>query len=259
MNVRKRLEKAHDLYAARSSASDYGLDPIAIPHKFKRDADVEVAAFIASCFAYGNRKVFVPLIDDYISRLGVHPASTLLEARSSSLTSLVRDFRYRFNTEQDLVVLYKYIGSILSKHGTMGSYFKRLYLKTAAHPIVSMLSSASSDFHRVAEPFGRSALYLFPSPEHGSTCKRSLMFCRWMVRRGSPDFGLWRWAKPRHLIVPLDTHLKRAAIGLGILSKNASSSLRTAISLTETLKEYDSKDPVRYDYALYSLGADGRK
>ncbi|HEU0064603.1 MAG TPA: TIGR02757 family protein, partial [Flavisolibacter sp.] len=93
------------------------------------------------------------------------------------------------------------------------------------------------------------------TPEKGSTCKRLNMYLRWMVRKDSKgvDFGLWNTIKPTQLICPIDVHVGRVAKKLGLIKRN-SIDWQTAIELTVQLKEFDKKDPVKYDFALFGLG-----
>lgn len=256
-----------------AEANDYGEDPIAIPHEFSRPEDIEVVAFIVSCFAYGSRKVFVPLMRQYIEKLGKHPARTLREADTPDITKLAKAFKYRFNDSDDLRGLYTFISNTLNFSGSLGMYFRSAYTlaskaeSSREQPVLEMLSRAESLYGGTALPRKgslvilrnrRSSMYLLPSPDKGSTCKRALMFARWMIRTGHPDFGLWTWADPAKLVVPLDTHLRRVAIQLGMLDSDASSSLKTAIKLTDKLRKFDSADPVKFDYSLYMMGADER-
>ena len=93
------------------------------------------------------------------------------------------------------------------------------------------------------------------NPERGSTCKRLNMFLRWMVRRdkNGVDFGIWKKIKPSELICPVDVHVARVARKLGLIERNQTD-WQTALELTEALRSFDAKDPVKYDFALFSLG-----
>lgn len=93
------------------------------------------------------------------------------------------------------------------------------------------------------------------SPLQKSTCKRLNMFLRWMVRQdeNGVDFGIWNRIKPHQLIIPCDLHVDRVARKLGLISRRQTD-WQTAIELTEKLKEFDAKDPVKYDFALFALG-----
>lgn len=95
------------------------------------------------------------------------------------------------------------------------------------------------------------------TPERGSACKRLNMFLRWMVRPadGGVDFGIWKRIKPAQLICPLDVHVHRVAMDLGIITRQQAD-WRTALQLTKALSELDKDDPVRFDYALFMLGVE---
>ena len=85
-----------------------------------------------------------------------------------------------------------------------------------------------------------------------SACKRLAMFLRWMVRKdGIVDFGIWGTSiRPHELIIPLDTHVHQISLELGLTAqKNAT--LRTAIEITEALKEVFPDDPCLGDFALF--------
>ena len=65
---------------------------------------------------------------------------------------------------------------------------------------------------------------------------------------------LW---KSSSLLIPLDTHVLQEAQKLGLISEKAKASRKTALELTEKMKEVFPGDPARADYALFGLGVDG--
>ena len=93
------------------------------------------------------------------------------------------------------------------------------------------------------------------SPLSGSTCKRLNMFLRWMVRKDKQgvDFGIWNSVSPAALIMPIDVHVARVSRALGILHR-PQTDWQAAIELTNYCRTLDAKDPVKYDFALFSLG-----
>lgn len=95
------------------------------------------------------------------------------------------------------------------------------------------------------------------APEKNSACKRLTMFLRWMVRRDGHgvDFGIWTTIRPAQLICPCDVHVERTARILGLV-KRPQVDWKTALELTENLRQLDPTDPVRYDFALFGLGVD---
>ncbi|MFN2430900.1 MAG: DUF2400 family protein, partial [Cryomorphaceae bacterium] len=68
------------------------------------------------------------------------------------------------------------------------------------------------------------------------------------------DFGLWTSFKPAELYIPLDVHTSRMARKLKLL-KRKQDDWKAVVELTDTLKKFDPKDPVKYDFALFGLGA----
>ena len=66
------------------------------------------------------------------------------------------------------------------------------------------------------------------------------------------DFGIWKTIKPSQLICPLDLHVQRTAIKFGLLQREQSD-WKAALELTDNLKQFDKKDPVKYDFALFGL------
>ena len=209
-------------------------------------ADVEVASFIAAMLAFGNRKQFIPKI------------KSVLETSDRSLGSVTewlkagaykKDFPYgekkfyRFYSYDDMQVFFGELAEILNQYGSLGEYVHKKLNSTTA----DLASLVSTYFPKSAiVPKGRS-----------SANKRIHMFLRWMVRRNSPvDLGLWKWADPASLIIPLDVHVMQEAAKLGLIPENATASRKTAERLTAVLSEVFPGDPCRGDFALFGLGVD---
>ncbi len=81
------------------------------------------------------------------------------------------------------------------------------------------------------------------------------MFLRWMVRndRRGVDFGLWKKISPSILMCPLDVHSGNVARKLGLLQRKQND-WKAVEELTANLQQFDSEDPVKYDFALFGLG-----
>ena len=93
-------------------------------------------------------------------------------------------------------------------------------------------------------------------PMKGSAAKRINMFLRWMVRRDKKgvDFGIWESISPASLVCPLDVHVGNIARNLGLLQRK-SNDWRAAEELTANLRAFDPEDPVKFDFALFGIGA----
>jgi uncharacterized protein (TIGR02757 family) len=83
------------------------------------------------------------------------------------------------------------------------------------------------------------------------------MYLRWMVRqdKSKVDFGIWKKIKPSQLLCPLDVHVERHARKLGLITRKQTD-WQTVLELTESLRQFDPADPVKYDFALFGMGVD---
>ena len=83
------------------------------------------------------------------------------------------------------------------------------------------------------------------------------MYLRWMVRKDNMvvDFGIWNGIKSSQLICPLDVHVSRVARSFGLIQRKQDD-WQTAVELTNVLKQFDPKDPVKYDFALFGMGVE---
>jgi uncharacterized protein (TIGR02757 family) len=82
------------------------------------------------------------------------------------------------------------------------------------------------------------------------------MFLRWMVRDNSTgvDFGIWNSISKSELYLPLDVHTSTVGRKLGLITRKQDD-WQALEELMENLREFDSQDPCKYDFALFGLGA----
>ncbi len=82
------------------------------------------------------------------------------------------------------------------------------------------------------------------------------MYLRWMIRRDKAgvDFGIWKSISPSILSCPLDVHSGNVTRKLGLLHRKQNDA-KAVKELDEVLRQLDSSDPVKYDFALFGLGA----
>ena len=77
------------------------------------------------------------------------------------------------------------------------------------------------------------------------------MMRRWMVRDdGKVDLGVWKSIDKRDLIIPLDVHVHRSALNLGLTNRN-STDFKTAREITDFLLDVFPSDPLLGDFALF--------
>ena len=243
-DLKKKLQKLADKYEVSSFCDE---DPSQFlrwyqPEKGRGSlADVEAASFIAAMLAFGNRKQFIPKIRQILqtSERSLGSISEWLRAGAYK-----KDFGhgaakfYRFYSYDDMQIFFEELSAVLKQAESMGEYFR-------GGEDLPLL---------IAEAFPKSAIV----PKGKSSAnKRVHMFLRWMVRRDSPvDLGLWTWADPSELLIPLDVHVMQEAAKLGLIGQKATASRKTAEELTAALCEAFPADPCRGDYALFGLGVD---
>jgi len=236
-------------------------DPISFPHRYTHPRDVEVAGFIASCFAYGRVDLFMPVIGKILSLMGENPHAFIMDFSMRKHKGKFV-FKYRFNEQEDILCLVLILHELLKRYSTLENAFMRYYGPRDPHTeggingLVSEILSIDTTrvYGRNIRP--RGLAQLFPSPARGSACKRMNLFLRWMVRDRDIDFGLWKAVPMNRLVIPLDIHIARISRCLGFTSR-ASVDWKAALEITEALREYDSEDPLRYDFALCHHGISG--
>ena len=85
--------------------------------------------------------------------------------------------------------------------------------------------------------------------------KRFNMFLRWMVRQDNAvvDFGVWDSLSTSQLSCPLDVHSGNVGRKLGLPNRTQNDA-KALLELDNSLRLLNSKDPVKYDFALFGLG-----
>jgi len=240
-------------------------DPVRFPHRYAGRADREVVSFIASCFAYGKVSLFFRVIEAVLERLGPHPADYLKKFNASAEAGRFAGVEYRFNKTADIVTFLEGVGRALKERKSLTAILLDEYreadrtIMTAASKFVKTLLkyAAGVSAERFSRPVSAGLKQLLPDPEMGSTCKRLCMWLRWIVRGPDEiDLGLAGTIPASKLVIPLDTHISRIAMMLG-LTKRKDQSLKTSIEITRALAAFDPEDPVKYDFALCHIGISG--
>lgn len=227
-------------------------DPIGLVYPYTRRDDAEVAALVASCLSYGQRKVFVPVAKKILEEMGSSPYSFVME---KGYLGEFDWFKYRFNLPADLQCLFYSLRSVLLAFGSLESLFTLTETDTKSSLTSLVDSFRSVDFSVLGlPPKGTKGFqYLLPSPESGGACKRLNMFLRWMCRKDEVDLGIWSGVPLHSLIIPLDTHVHRVSKGLGLTTRNGST-WSTSLDITQSLSKLDPSDPLKYDFLLFSMG-----
>lgn len=224
-------------------------DPISIPHLFSKKEDIEIAGFIAAILAWGQRKTIISKCKQLLSMMDNAPHEFLMTASEKDFRRFL-EFRHRTFNGIDCVTLLQSLQQVYKQSGGLEDVATLGFVCGGAFEGIETMATVLLEFphlNRFRKHIAR--------PSAGSAAKRINMFLRWMVRRDEAgvDFGLWKDISPAELVCPLDIHSGRVARKLGLL-KRPQNDWKAAIELTEALKIFDPKDPVKYDFALFGAG-----
>ena len=260
-------------------------DPICIPHQFKLQQDIEIMGFWASILAWGQRKTIINKCNELIVLMEGAPYDFIMNHKETDLKRFL-NFKHRTFNATDTLYFIEFFRQHYHKYPSLENAFTGLIQKTQFQndyleetdesKIVKSTSDpcylgeikADSSSFSTEEYLNSFRTYFFSlpdfpsrtkkhvsSPSQKSTCKRLNMFLRWMVREDDKgvDFGIWKTIKPSQLICPTDLHVERVARKLKLITRKQVD-WQTATELTLNLQQFDSNDPVKYDFALFGLG-----
>lgn len=224
-------------------------DPISVPHRFSRKQDIEIAGFFAAIFAWGNRSTIIAKSNELMGLMGNSPHAFCLNHDLGGLKK-ISGFKHRTFNVTDLLYFIDFFKFHYSRHNSLETAFTRHGPTTE-----EMLTGFHHYFFSLEDVPARTRKHI-ATPEKGSTCKRLNMFLRWMVRIDSNgvDFGIWKNISPAQLVCPIDLHVAKVARRLGILHRRQTD-WKAALELTQYLRTLDPADPVKYDFALFGMGA----
>ena len=249
------------LYATRST-QHLGNDPLSFCHRYRDPADREIAAVIASSFAYGSIVIILRTLEKIFAELGRSPRSYVEHFDPNAGVNTFSGFKHRFNDGRDLCALLWGMRQMVEQAGSIHAFFLRGH-NAADNDVSSSLNRYSTAVLALdyTDVFGTHEIpadsyfpFLFPAPASGSACKRLCMFLRWMVRPADGiDLGLWDGVSPAQLIIPVDTHISRISHYLGLTRRKAAD-WRMAQEITAALRVFDPADPVKYDFSIAHIG-----
>ncbi|MDQ3550691.1 MAG: TIGR02757 family protein [Bacteroidota bacterium] len=224
-------------------------DPISVPHRFSKKQDIEIAAFFASIFAWGNRTIIINKTTQLMELMGNAPHDFIIHHKENDLKTFL-NFRHRTFNTTDVLYFILFLQHHYKKHNSLEDAFFYKGLSNQEE----RLNYFHKYFFSLPEAPQRTKKHI-AAPFRKSTCKRLNMFLRWMVRKDNcgVDFGIWKKMNPSELICPVDLHVARVARNFDLI-KRKQTDWQTAVELTDQLKKFDKKDPVKYDFALFALG-----
>jgi uncharacterized protein (TIGR02757 family) len=249
--IKKILDQKVKQYNQKSFIPN---DPICIPHLFQKQQDIEIAAFFAAIFAWGNRTTIINKSRELMQKMDDAPHAFCLHHQPKDLKKLF-GFKHRTFNDTDLLYCVAFLKAHYQQNDSLESaFFVHHTDGKKINNITDALIHFQLYFMSLEDAPQRTKKHI-SSPAAGSTCKRLNMFLRWMMRKDQAgvDFGIWTAVKPSQLIIPIDVHVARIARTLGILTR-PQTDWQAALELTDYCRTLDNKDPVKYDYALFSLG-----
>jgi len=245
-NLKKFLNEKVDQYNQPFFIKD---DPISVPHLFSRQQDIEIAGFFAAIFAWGNRTTIIRKSNELMELMNMQPHEFCINHESKDLKRLL-NFKHRTFNPTDLLYFIEFFRHHYSNNKSLETAFTK-----HGETIEEMLNGFHQYFFSMEDVPARTRKHI-STPGKNATCKRLNMYLRWMVRNDDRgvDFGIWKNISPAQLICPIDLHVARVARHFNLL-KRKQTDWQAALDLTEHLKEFDANDPVKYDFALFALGA----
>jgi uncharacterized protein (TIGR02757 family) len=232
-------------------------DPVCIPHQFSKKQDIEIAGLFAALFAWGNRTTIINKSRLLMQLMDNAPHQFCLDHTDAALKKLL-GFKHRTFNDTDLLYFIKFLQHHYRLYGSLEDafIFPRKGKKPSAKDLVENALNRFHEYFFSLEDAPRRTHKHIASPRKNSTCKRLNMYLRWMVRndKNGVDFGIWQKISPAHLICPIDLHVARVAKRFGFVTRKQTD-WQTAVELTSHLRLLDKNDPVKYDFALFGLGA----
>jgi uncharacterized protein (TIGR02757 family) len=220
-------------------------DPLQFPRRYKKQEDIEIAAFLSATIAWGRRDLILRSAEKMFSLMGSSPYNFVISGDYKKLKN--RNIHRTF-FESDLKYFCRGFEHCYAKYGNLEKLF------AAAPGIWEGIALFREEMASVNKK--QYSIHI-ANPgfncENGSACKRFNLTLRWLVRKGPVDLALWKKITPAALFIPLDVHVARTARNLGLLERK-SNDKKAVIELTEKLREFDIKDPVKYDFALFGMG-----
>lgn len=225
-------------------------DPILVPHEFSQKENIEIAAFLSATIAWGNRQTIIKNALKLMNLMDNQPFDFIQNASNAEKEKL-RTFVHRTFNGNDCQYFVESLKNIYQNHGGLQAVFEKGFQLDN-----TVKSSLIHFFKLFFEIGGERTRKHVSNVEKGASAKRLNMLLRWLVRKDNAgvDFGIWNGIPAAALMLPLDVHTGNVARKLGLL-KRSQNDWKAVEEVTENLRLFDSADPVKYDFALFGLGA----
>lgn len=268
LSIRARNEIIDELYSRFHDPRFLEWDPLLVIREHHGSPDQEYIALVSALFAFGGVKQIIASVRNALLRLELAPARPrILGLTEKELSARLAGFRHRIYVDRDLIALTRLYQKSVQVYGSLRAHFL-VHHREEDDTIERGLAGLIRDYKSWADALsfrGPHFQHMLNSPEDGSTCKRWLMYLKWMVRPDDGiDLGLWSgglWSAGRkpgpirtsQLLIPLDTHLFKIARSLR-LTRRKTANWKTALEVTRSLQAIDPADPTRFDFSLCRYG-----
>ncbi|MEZ4883786.1 MAG: TIGR02757 family protein [Chitinophagales bacterium] len=232
-------------------------DPISIPHQLSKLQDIEIMGFWAAILAWGLRKTIINKCHELLDLMDGAPYDFICNHQENDLKRF-QNFKHRTFNSTDTLYFIEFFKNYYQNHDSLENAFSRFIEPRDEH-----VGNGLKGFHDLffsLPNFPERTRKHVATPNRKSACKRLNMFLRWMVRNDNNgvDLGLWNQIRPSQLLCPLDVHVDRVGRKLGLIHRQQRD-WQTVLELTTALKQFDSDDPVKYDFALFGIGVMEKK
>ncbi|PLX23789.1 MAG: TIGR02757 family protein [Marinilabiliales bacterium] len=247
-NIKEFLDEKSDKY----NHSDFiETDPIQIPHTFTDHGDIEISGFLAATIAWGQRITIIKNLRNLMTLMDHAPYEFILHHTEKDLDRFSY-FKHRTFNGDDCKFFIQSLKNIYAIHGGLGKVVQNFY--QAKKDVFDVLIEFRKIFFEINHP--QRTQKHFSNVLKGASAKRLNMYFRWMIREDfrGVDFGLWKEIPMSSLYLPLDVHTGNVARKLGILLRKQND-WKAVEEITQVLRTFDPVDPVKYDFALFGLGA----
>jgi uncharacterized protein (TIGR02757 family) len=227
-------------------------DPISIPRQFSKKEDIEIAGLLTATIAWGQRKSIIANANMLMRLMDNAPHQFIVNHSAKELRPFKKFVHRTFNGD-DCIFFIQSLRNIYKRHKGLEAMFKK-GLKPGDETVKNAIAGFRTVFLET-EHLSRIEKHV-SNPLAKSSAKRLCMYLRWMVRKDSKgvDFGIWKSMDPSLLCLPLDVHTGNVSRKLGLLERKQND-WQAVEEITSVLKDFDPKDPVKYDFALFGLGA----
>jgi|TARA_R110000737_G_scaffold161270_2_gene189166 uncharacterized protein (TIGR02757 family) len=223
-------------------------DPLGIVHQFSKKEDIEIMGLLMATIAWGNRKSIITSGNRLVEIFENEPFEFVMNHKDSDFKNL--HFVHRTFQKSDLQFFVGALRQVYTEYSSLEEVFD----ESSEYPGVK---GRIVNFRNVllSYPHEKRSEKHLANPAKKSAAKRLNMYLRWMVRNDNMgvDFGIWKSISTSELYLPLDIHTSTVGRKLGLITRKQDD-WQALEELMQNLREFDSDDPCKYDFALFGLG-----